>query len=432
MTKKLYHIEIFMPKFLIKGGKALQGEVLVSGSKNAALPILAATLLTTEPCIIKNLPDIADTMSMLELLKSLGARVKYANNTAIIHAEKIKKIPINDPVVKKMRASILLIGPLLARQGEANIDFPGGCVLGKRSVNAHLHALYKLGYDVKESNSHLNLKKSKRGAEKHVVMTEMSVTATENAIMAAVLGDEEITIHLAACEPHVQDLCRFLNKMGARIKGIGTHTLIIQGVKRLKGTTYHIISDYLEAGTLALAAVLTRGNVTIKGVQTDQLHAFWNMLKKVGASFTLKPMEAVFSPSNGFKAVEKLRTAVYPSFPTDLQAPFAILLTQAQGESFIFETLFDGRLNYLFELEKMGAKIEILNPHQAKIIGETPLKGVPVASCDIRAGTAMVLAALIAKGETEISNIYYIDRGYEKLDEKLRKLGADITRIDYM
>lgn len=419
-----------MPKFFIEGGIPLQGETTVSGSKNAALPILAACLLTDQPCTIKNVPDIADVRSMLKLLEFLGVKTHFQHGTVILQAGKVKNIPIHDPVVKKFRASILLLGPLLARLKEVKLDFPGGCILGKRSIHAHLHALRELGAEILEDKEHIHLCRSQNLKGKEVIMSEISVTATENAIMAASVADGTTEIRLAAAEPHVQDLCLFLNKMGAHIKGIGTHALTIRGVSRLKGAAHQITSDYLEAGALALASVLTQGTVTIKGIETHHLDAFWNKLSEAGAKFRLEAHQVTLFPSDEVYPIEKLRTAVYPSFPTDLQAPFAVLLTQAKGESHIFETLFEGRLNYLFELEKMGAKVNILNPHQARIKGPTPLLAVPVASCDIRAGTAMVLAALIAKGVTEVSNVYYIDRGYDRLDEKLRALGAKIQRIE--
>jgi len=260
-------------------------------------------------------------------------------------------------------------------------------------------------------------------------MPEISVTATENAIIAAALAQGKTEIRLAAAEPHVQDLCRMLVKMGVKISGIGSHELIIEGVKSLKGVEHEVIGDYLEVGTLALAAVLTRGEVTLEGINVRDLDIFWHKLEQCGAKFDLAENRVTFYPVEKFQAVKKLQTGVFPSFPTDLQAPFAVLLTQAEGVSKIFETLFEGRLNYLFELEKMGAKVEFLNPYQAIIIGPAKLRGLPIASCDIRAGAAMVLAALVADGETELNNVYYIDRGYERLDEKLRSLGAKIERV---
>jgi len=280
-----------------------------------------------------------------------------------------------------------------------------------------------------DDESQLYLKASKpKGAR--AIMAEASVTATENAIMMAVLAEGSTEIRWVAMEPHVQDLCDFLNKMGAKIEGIGTHTLKIEGVSELNGANHSVISDYLETGTLALAGVLTKGDLTLTNCHPEHLDSFWQKLEEVGANFELKRNEVIIKPSKEWKSVEKLRTAVYPGFATDLQAPFAVLLTQAEGESKIYETLFEGRLNYLYELQRMGAKIDMLSQDQAMIHGATSLKGVPIASCDIRAGAAMVLAALVAEGETEISNINYIDRGYERLDDRLRELGAKIERRD--
>ncbi len=364
---------------------------------------------------------------MLEILETLGAKTAFKNHQVFIETKQIKETNVNHEQVGKLRASILVLGPLLARAGEAKMAFPGGCVLGKRSVHAHTHALKKLGAEVVDDQKALHLKATKpQGAS--VIMAEASVTATENAIMMAVLAEGATEIRWAAMEPHVQDLCHFLNKMGAKIEGIGTHTLLIEGVKHLHGANHDVISDYLETGTLALAGVLTRGEVTLTDCDPSHLDSFWQKLEEVGAKFKLGKDFVKIMPTGKFKAIEKLRTAVYPGFATDLQAPFSVLLTQAEGESRIYETLFEGRLNYLYELQKMGAQIEIVNKDEAIIGGATGLKGGEIASCDIRAGAAMVLAALVAKGETKITNIYYIDRGYEKIDEKLRSLGAKITR----
>lgn len=350
-----------------------------------------------------------------------------------------------------MRASILLLGPLMSRFKKVNLPFPGGCVLGIRSASAHTDVLKTFGATVIDETKTLHLS-AKNFKTATIVMSEQSVTATENALMIAAAIPGKTRIRLAAAEPHVQDLCHFLNRMGAKISGIGTTELTVEGTKKLGGAHYTITGDYLEAGTFAIAALLTGGEITIQGIQTSQLDSFWQKLDETGARYQLQTNEVKIFPlgTEGrrplvkagrilaasrtdtfsfLKAVPQLRTAVYPGFPTDLQAPFTVLLTQAQGQSKIFETLFEGRLSYLFELEKMGAQVQILNPHQAIIKGPTPLKGVPIASCDIRAGAAMVLAALCAKGTTEISNINYIDRGYEKLDIKLQSLGAGIRRI---
>lgn len=417
-----------MTKFIIQGGKKLEGEVTVGGSKNAALPILCATMLTKEETILENVPNIADIHSMIEIIRSMGAKVEFENGVLKIDPSKLEmQDPLGGPV-KNMRASILVMGALLPRLGEVKMDFPGGCVLGKRSVDSHTHVFESLGCEVVDSSKGLHVRVKKLKGSK-MTLPEMSVTATENGLMAAVLADGETEIRLAAAEPHVQDLCLFLNKMGAKISGIGTNNIKIVGVESLKGVKYKITGDYLEAGTFAIAAVGTGGDVLIKGINPDHLDSFWEKLTELGAEFDLYEDSVHIKPSKKLEAVKMLRTAVYPSFATDLQAPFAVLLTQAKGVSKVFETLFEGRLNYLFELEKMGAHIEFLNPHQALIIGPTDLKGIPISSCDIRAGAAMVIAALLASGQTEISNVYYIDRGYEDLDQKLRALGADIHRI---
>jgi len=416
-----------MAKYIVEGEQKLEGSVTISGSKNAALPILCAALLASDPVILKNVPDIADIRAMILILTSIGADISFKNNVVKIDPRNVSNQFISNEGDHCMRASILLLGPLLARFGSAKMAFPGGCVLGKRPVDTHLLALESLGAEVVEAKNDIKIKvKTLKGAD--IVMSELSVTATENVIMAAVLAEGISVIRLAAAEPHVQDLCRFLNKLGAKITGIGTHELTIEGVKSLKGGQYSIIGDYLEAGTFVIAAVLTNGEVEINGIDPHHLDSFWQKLSELSANYELKGNSVLIKPHGQLKAISQLRTAVHPSFPTDLQAPFAVLLTQAEGDSKIFETLFDGRLNYLFELEKMGAKFDILNPHQAIISGKTKLKGVPISSWDIRAGAAMVLAALVAEGTTEISNIGFIDRGYDNLEQKLQKLGAIIKR----
>lgn len=416
-----------MAEFIIQGGVPLRGEVTVGGSKNAVLPILAASLLTSTPTTLHRVPDISDVHAFLRILSGMGAEVSFDYGTVRINPEHLEKGQIEDDLVKHMRASILLLGPLLARFNEVELAFPGGCVLGKRSVHAHLHALTALGAELVESAETIHLRTSGLRPAR-IIMAEASVTATENALMAAVSIPGRTEIRWAAMEPHVQDLCNFLIMMGGKISGVGTHSLIVEGGQPLHGTEYTVTPDYLEAGTLALAAVLTRGTVTIKECPVAQLDSFFQKLEEVGAAFEVQEDELKIFPHAGLKSVEKLQTSVYPGFPTDLQAPFTVLLTQAVGESRIFETLFEGRLSHLRELNKMGANGEILNDHQAKITGLTPLHGTTIQSCDIRAGAAMVLAGLVADGETQITDINYIDRGYENLDEKLRNLGARIER----
>ncbi len=415
-------------KFVVKGQKPLHGKIKISGSKNAALPILCAALLGDESSIIENVPDIADIHTLLKIFDELNVKTTFKKGVVTVDPSRIRQAKLSDEHICSMRGSVVLLGPLLTRFKEIEMPLPGGCVLGKRSFAPHTHAFRALGAEIVEELEKLHLR-VKKFHPAQITMPESSVTATENLLMAAALIPSKTEIRLAAMEPHVQDLCHFLTSMGAKISGIGTHYLSIEGVQKLKGTRYRITGDYLQAGTFAIASLITQGQVTIEGINTSELDSFWQKLTEANARFELRKNAVTLFPSKKLQAIAMLRTAVYPSFATDLQAPFAVLLTQAHGESKIFETLFEGRLNYIFELEKMGAKVEILNPHQAVIKGPTVLKGVPITSCDIRAGAAMVLAALCAKGTTEISNISYIDRGYEALDQRLQGLGAEIKRI---
>lgn len=406
----------------------MRGVACISGSKNAALPIMAATLLTQETCVLKNIPDIADVHTFLQILKYLGVEYSFARHILTINSKKLLNKELPHDYVKKLRASILLLAPILVRKKEAKLAFPGGCVIGKRSIETHLMGLVKMGAKIISDNSTIHLQAKSLKAT-HIINPEISVTATENLILAAVLTPGKTVIKLAAAEPHVQDLCLFLRKMGSKIKGIGTHFLEITGVHKLKGVTYNIISDYLEGGTLAIAAAVTKGEVFLKNIPNAHLDSFWQKMEEIGVNFVLGKNTALIKPPRKkYQAIKKLETGVFPKFPTDLQAPLAVLLSQAKGVSKIFETLFESRLGYLFELEKLGANVEILNPHQAIIIGATNLVGNVITSCDIRAGAAMVVAALAARGKTEIADINYTDRGYEGLDQKLRALGGEIER----
>ncbi len=416
-----------MSRFIVQGGVPLKGTVTVSGSKNAALPIVAATVLIQDEVVLKNVPDIEDIHTMVHILEELGARVLFEKRTLKINTASLKSWNVQSEKARKLRASLLLAGPLLGRFQKASLPYPGGCVIGKRPIDSHLSALKKLGVTKTKVADVITLE-AKRMKGNRVVMSEISVTATENAIMAAVLASGKTEIRLAAAEPHVEDLCKFLVSMGAKISGIGSHNIIIEGVARLHGGEYTITSDYLEAGTLLLAGILTRGKVTVENIYPEQLDSYFNKLDEIGVKYSIKDHAVTVYPTKVFKAPTRVESRTFPGFPTDLQAPFSVLLTQCNGVSKIFETLFEGRLNYLFELEKMGAKVEVLNPHQAIIVGPCKLRGVPVSSLDLRAGAAMVLAALIAKGTTEISNILYIDRGYDDLEGKLKKLGAKIQR----
>jgi len=418
-----------MKNFIIQGGKSLSGTVSVNGSKNAALPIMAATLLTKETSVLTNVPDISDVHKMIEIMESLGATVNFENNTLTISPENISFHELDDKLVCHMRSSLLLAGPLLARFREVDMGYPGGCVLGKRPVDTHIEGFKALGAEVIDIEERIHLKAPEMKAAK-IILPEFSVTATENIIIAASLIEGTTELHIAAAEPHVADLCHFLNKMGANITGIGSHTLYITGAAELHGAEHNIVPDYLEAGTLILAGIVTDGIVTVENFNPDDLALFFERLSEIGVRYELKEHSCTVYPSKNLKAPSEIKTGVHPGFPTDLLAPFTILLTQVEGVSKIFETLFNGRFSYLYELEKMGVKLEILNSHQALIIGNGPLRGKTVASHDIRAGAAMILAGLAAEGETLITDIKYTDRGYEKLDEKLNSLGANIQRIE--
>lgn len=417
-----------MSQFVIHGGKPLKGEIRISGSKNAALPILAATLLTKKKCVIKNVPDIADIHTAIEILKNIGSEVEFKNHTVKICTPRIIARKISSELCCKMRASVLFLGPLLARQGRAVLPYPGGCVLGARPIDTHVEILRQLGVRqiTVKNKSEVSFIGFPKSAD--ATLPEFSVTATENAIMAASLTEGITTIRLGAIEPHVRDLCNFLQKIGVKISGMGTHVLRIRGKKVLKGTTHTVTPDYLEAGTFVLAALLTKGDVTIRNIVSSDLDAFWNLLREMKAPLEFGKNWVRVRQVKKLQSCKRLQTNVFPGFPTDLQPPFAVLLTQANGSSLIHETLFEGRFNYLDDLERMGAKIKKIHPHEVVVNGPVKLHPAKVRSWDIRAGAAILLAALSAKGKSIVTDIQYIDRGYEGFDKKLRKLGAEIFR----
>ena len=401
-----------MPRLIIDGPANLSGKVKVSGSKNAALPILAASLLVKDRVTLKNVPEIKDVDALLSVIKDLGASVNRDGNTVTIDATSVDKFEPEEEIVKHMRASILLLGPLLARLKEARMAFPGGCIIGKRSISAHEQVLIDLGAEIVNDINCIHMRTAGLKSQRPLVLNQISVTATENAIMAAVTLTGTTEIRLAATEPHVVDLCNFLNACGAQISGIGTHTLVVEGTAELHGTTHTITPDYIEAGTWAIAGVLTQTPIEVHDVIPTDLDSLWVRLSSIGAKFSIT--NNIFRAEPPFVLNELrgpwLDTGIFPMFPTDLQAPFAVLLTQLPGVTKIFEKMFEGRLAYLFELEKMH--------------------GSSVASMDLRAGFAIVLASLIATGKTEISNVNYIDRGYEKFEDKLRGLGVSVERIE--
>ena len=417
-------------RYRIHGGAPLQGEVTIGGSKNAALPLMAASILADGETVFHNVPRIRDTVAMLETLEYLGATTSFQDGTVRIDPAGLKSRPIPSELVSKLRASVVLLGPLLARFGVVEMAYPGGCVLGKRPVGAHIAALEQLGAQNMSTDAALHLQGTVTPGR--VILPEISVTATENAVMAAALMPGETRIDLAACEPHVQDVCRLVQKMGAEVEGIGSHTLLVRGKKSLRGVEHTVIPDYLEAGVMAIAALVTKGKIRIRNVDPEHLLSFFDTLHRAGGVCRIDEKEKTVFVDGELSILNSIqvRTNIFPGFPTDLQAPTGVLMTQAKGVSRVFERLFEGRMAYLYELEKMGAHVELLNAHQALVIGPTPLKGRVVASNDIRAGAAMVLAGLCAEGETMITDVRYIERGYDRLDHKLLALGARIERIE--
>lgn len=424
-----------MESFLIKGENALQGIIDVAGSKNSATPIIAATLLTTEKCTLLNVPRIRDVFTLLEILEAMGSRVRWVeNNTLEINNKDIDPKKIPQHLVRKIRSSILLIGPLLARFKKISMAQPGGCIIGARPVDTHIEALMDMGAQVKltDDRYHFSVIKWKRDA--HIVLREFSVTATENVLMAASTIEEgRVVLEISASEPHVQDLALFLRKMGAKISGIGTHTLTIYGTKRLRGVSHRLINDPIEAGTFLILSALSRGKVGVRGVNDSHVLLVIKKLEEFGARFTREKS----GNRTILRAVTKLplvsprvvQTMPYPGIPTDLQALFGLLSTQANGTTLIHDVMFEGRLKYIDELVKMGANATILDPHRALVVGPTPLYGTTISSFDLRGGMTMILAALIAQGETVINGIEQVDRGYERIEERLNNIGAHIERM---
>lgn len=420
----------FMPeKFVINGGNPLKGEIEVRGSKNAATPILAATLLTDQPCIIDNIPLVEDVFRMIEILEDLGADVEWLDKRKIrVQAKKITSNIKNKSLVAKMRSSVLIIGPLLARLGMAEINKPGGCIIGVRPIDVHLNAFRDLGVIIDHTNDFYSLKTDEiKGG--HIVLDEFSVTATENVMMAAALCSNKTIIDLAACEPHVQDLAVFLKKMGVRIKGEGTHTIEIIGNKELKGAKHKIQYDYVEAGTYILMASTVGGCVTVKNTPVGSLQLLLKNLKSFGANVEIIDNETVLVKESSNMRMDSIQALPYPGIPTDLQSMFGVLATQTIDSTLIHDPLYEGRLKYLEELNKMGAKIIVCDPHRAIISGPTQLYGTDLKTFDLRGGAALISAGLTAKGTTTIYNMEQIDRGYERIEERLQGIGAQIKRI---
>lgn len=421
-----------MAKFLVKKSGPLHGEVDISGAKNAVLPLMAAALLSEKKCIIKDTPALRDVEIMRDLLRSLGAKIvdRLDDNIVEIETREINSCEAPLDLVKKMRASILVLGPLLARAGIAKIPLPGGCAIGKRPVELHLKGLKALGVDLvcgeEENDDRIEARANKlKGA--NIYLDFPSVGATEVIIMTAVLAEGSTVIENAAQEPEITDLSNFLNKMGARIKGAGTDTIKIEGVKSLNSVEHHVIPDRIEAGTYMVAAVITGGDILVKNVVVDHIKPVIAKLRECGAVITNESEGLrVRGDANPLVATD-IKTLPYPGFPTDMQSPFMALLTVAKGSSVVIETVFENRYMHVAEFNRMGAGIKV-DGSKAIIPGGKKLKGGKLIATDLRAGAAIILAGLVADGVTEVTEIFHIDRGYEKLTEKFKKLGAYIVR----
>lgn len=418
-------------KFIINGGKALSGDITLKGFKNSATPIIAATILSDKLCLLKNIPRIGDVLKILEIMKSAGSKQKWISEDQIeIDNGSFDPDSLDQGLMSEIRSSILLIGPILARFGRASFVTPGGCRIGSRPIDTHLEALKDLGvrisFDESSGVYSADSRNIKAGSE--IILKELSVTATENLLMLG--AAHPFIVRLAAVEPHVEDLIKFLKKLGIVVESLGSHSFRMVPGKHKEGLVeYEIINDPIEAGTLAILGGATKSDINIIGVERDHLDAPLRKLKEFGVPFS---MDGKVLKIEGTKAVLKaaqVKTMPYPGLPTDLQAPFGVLATQAEGASLIFDTMYENRLKYINELKKMGADATILDPHRAVINGPTVLYGAEIESLDLRAGATLVIAALVAEGQSVLGGVEQIDRGYENLDGRLRELGADISRI---
>ena len=417
-----------MESIIISGGKRLSGTINSSGSKNASLPILALSILSK--CFeIKNIPDLADVTSMLNLLHSLGVNynLKEKNVLTLKTSDKISSLAEYN-LVRKMRASFLVLGPLLSRNGYAKVSLPGGCAIGLRPVNLHIYAMKKLGSEIELTDGYV-IAKAKKGQliGNKIVFPKVSVGATENAIMAAVFAKGETLIKNAALEPEIEDLCNCLISMGVEIEGIGTSSIYIQGVNSLKTISYRVISDRIEACSFIIAAAITKSHLSIKNVNVNHISAFLSVMKKIGLIYKVTEKTVEVFETDDLNPI-KLKTSVYPGFPTDLQAQIVTLASLCKGNSEIQENIFENRFMHVPELNRLGANIKIKG-NRAFIKGYSKLIGAEVMATDLRASISLILAGLVARGVTKINRVYHLDRGYEKIDAKLMACGADIRRV---
>jgi UDP-N-acetylglucosamine 1-carboxyvinyltransferase len=419
-----------MDSLLIKGGKPLHGEVTISGAKNAVLPIMAATLLTPEKCVIRRVPDLSDVRFMAQILESLGAEVQVDGDTVTVRAAKLK--PIGDyELIRKMRGSICILGPLLGRQHYARVSLPGGCIIGTRPIDLHLKGMRDLGAEITIASGYVDAR-TKRLIGADIFLggrAGPTVLGTANVMMAATLADGVTTIESAACEPEVVDLAFFLSKMGAKILGAGSPTITVTGVKELHGVEHEVIPDRIEAATFAIAAAATNGEVTVHGARPDHMHAVLDKLKDAGVRVERKGLTLTVKRGGRLHPVD-VTTLPYAGFPTDVQAQMMVLMALTPGLSIITERIFESRFMHVAELARLGADISIEGP-SAIVKGGRALSGAPVMASDLRASAALVVAGLSAKGTTQVSRIYHLDRGYDKIDQKLCELGARIQRVNH-
>jgi UDP-N-acetylglucosamine 1-carboxyvinyltransferase len=425
-----------MDQIIIEGGRPLKGEIIISGAKNAALPLMAASILTKDTIVLSNMPQLADVVTMSHLLIHHGVRfsvdgVNLDKNsygrTILLNAENINNFEAPYEIVRKMRASVLVLGPLLARFGEAKVSLPGGCAIGTRPINLHLEALKALGAKIEISNGYVVAKTDGKLIGAKIYFDSPSVGATENILMAATLATGKTTIHNAAKEPEVVDLAKLLVAMGAKIKGAGSSVIEIEGVEKLNGAYHEVIADRIEAGTYAIATLITKGNVILKNVRPEIFSNITEKLKQVGANIK-KTKNTVHISANGELNPIDISTGVYPGFPTDMQAQFMTLMAVTNGTSVVHETIFENRFMHVPELIRMGADISI-SSNTATVRGVKRLKAAEVMATDLRASVSLVLAGLVAEGKTTINRIYHIDRGYEKIEDKLGECGVKIYRV---
>jgi len=422
-----------MDKFVIRGGEPLLGTVRVSGAKNAALPCMAAALLTDQPVILENIPQVRDIQTTRNLLTAMGAEVELgygrAQHRTTIHCEKLATPEASYELVKTMRASTLVLGPLVARCGRARVSLPGGCAIGARPIDLHIKGLEQLGAKITQEHGYVEATADRlKGAE--IVFDKITVTGTEDLLMAATLAEGETILQNCAREPEVADLADLLNKMGAKITGAGTPTIRVKGVSKLNGAKHRIIPDRIEAGTFIIAAAMTGGDLNVAGCDPGHLGAVLSKLHEVGVKTKVNGESVRVMGDNPFTAAD-MTTEEYPGFPTDCQAQFMALATQAEGSSIVTENIFENRFMHAQELVRMGANIKI-EGRRAIVRGKTPLSAAAVLASDLRASASLVLAALVADGETIIDRVYHIDRGYEHIEEKLKGVGAQIRRIGEM